>query len=158
MFDKFNGFIENKSLAEIQSRRKTDAPTSLYIDQSATESESESDMAERRPRIQENDSSSSGPDDGTSGAFQKVKKELKGVLALSLNKSNAQDIDGKLGHLLLQQQHKVTEQVARLNMQKQLLREKLHQRKQKKQDTETQEFLADMYDQLATDRSQQEAG
>ena len=43
-------------------------------------------------------------------------------------------------------------------MQKQLLREKLHQRKQKKQDTETQEFLADMYDQLATDRSQQEAG
>lgn len=47
VFDKFNGFIENKSLAEIQKRREMDAPTSLYIDQSATESESEIEMTER---------------------------------------------------------------------------------------------------------------
>ena len=61
----------------------------LYDDQSATETESESEISERRPRPREHDSSSSGPDDGASGAFQKVKRELKGVLALGLNKHSA---------------------------------------------------------------------
>jgi len=129
VFDKFNGFIENKSLAEIQNRRKVDTQSSLYIDQSATETESESEISERRLRPQENDSSSSGLEDGASGAFQKVKRKLKGVLALGLNKSSTQNIDDKLGPLLQQQQLKAAEQAARVNMQKQLLREKLHQRK-----------------------------
>jgi hypothetical protein len=80
-------------------------------------------------------------------AFQKVKRELKGVLASKVSGEPLQGmvIDGKLSQLLQAQQRKKDDQQAKINMEKQILREKLHQRREKKKRNESEEFLDDIF-------------
>ena len=97
VYDKFNGFIQNKMVAEIENKRRMEQQLSLYNDESATETENESDESQvaRREKVVE---SSDEDDDmmrrgGT--AFQKVKRELKGVLASKVS-NEPMVLDGKL--------------------------------------------------------------
>lgn len=91
-------------------------------------------MLAQRARSCELDSSSSGAEEGAGSAFQKAKRELKGVLTLNMS-TRKQSFDTKLSYMLKRQQQKEGDEidVEKVNMQKQILREKLHQRKQKEQ-------------------------